>query len=186
MLFQMYVKAQHTPKVSPSFVSRTITVKCTYIYTYICLRLVKCGIFITVDSTWIHVINQMYVKIHLSQSLIKWFNQPSKIDSMYVFGFKRWCVWMDHNDIEKLKIVAVTHQNDCDCGCSFWDACHVLHYPSVFWHFLCPGIWVPKKVHSFIAQRVICLGLWTFWMEVYEKVDLMEQEYTIIDVLYVC
>ena len=45
---------------------------------------------------------------------------------------------MDHEDFEKLcatafRIIAATHNENCNCPCSFCDICSALSYISVSW-----------------------------------------------------
>ena len=65
---------------------------------------------------------------------------------LFFISSNRWCVCMDHEDFEKLcviafRIVAATHKEDCTCQCAFCDICHTLDYLSISWlmeHLLCP------------------------------------------------
>ena len=67
--------------------------------------------------------------------------------NLYFISPNRWCVCMEHEDFEKLcviafRIVAATHKEDCTCQCAFCDICHTLDYLSISWlmeHLLCPG-----------------------------------------------
>ena len=57
---------------------------------------------------------------------------------LYFISPNRWCVCMEHEDFEKLcviafRIVAATHKEDCTFQCAFCDICHTLDYLSISW-----------------------------------------------------
>ena len=80
------------------------------------------------SSTCVHFFMRLFTKFYYARFRAK----------LYFISPNRWCVCMEHEDFEKLcviafRIVAATHKEDCTCQCAFCDICHTLNYLSISW-----------------------------------------------------